>query len=216
MPPATPSGIIRARRLSAGGKLAGLLPRMVSRGPDPCLYLSFDDGPVAGGTPVLLEVLARQRVHATFFFSGHSRTDPGLVKACHQAGHTIGSHGSRHLDAWRVSSSRAVADLQTGTRILEDILRTAVTLVRPPYGRIRWETWQWARRSGRSMVLWSLMPGDFGRHVDPENVAELTARLVRPRDIVVLHEGQPHSVETAQSVVTRLKAEGHLLAALTG
>ena len=40
--------------------------RMPPRDP-PTVYLTFDDGPNPAATPALLDLLARERVHATFF-----------------------------------------------------------------------------------------------------------------------------------------------------
>ena len=36
------------------------------------LYLTFDDGPDPGSTPILLDLLAKYQVHATFFVVANS------------------------------------------------------------------------------------------------------------------------------------------------
>ena len=49
------------------------------------------------GTPVILDVLKRQDVTATFFFTGHSaREHPGIPQAVREAGHEVGAHTLFH------------------------------------------------------------------------------------------------------------------------
>ena len=64
------------------------------------------------------------------------------------------------------------------------------------------------------MTLWSLMPGDFLQDVSPAAIAAVVGRRVSPGDIVVLHEGLPDALETAERVVATLLDAGHRLAAL--
>jgi peptidoglycan/xylan/chitin deacetylase (PgdA/CDA1 family) len=50
-----------------------------------------------GGTPVILEILARHAVSATFFFTGDAaRKHPQVVRHVADAGHEIGSHSLFH------------------------------------------------------------------------------------------------------------------------
>src|SRR3954470_1296927 len=52
--------------------------------------LTFDDGPHARGTPAVLDVLARERVTATFFLVGEQvRRNPSLPREIAAAGHAI-------------------------------------------------------------------------------------------------------------------------------
>ena len=64
--------------------------------PPPCAALSFDDGPEATLTPRLLDILAAENVHATFFVVGQRLAySPGLVKRAFAAGHEIGRASCR-------------------------------------------------------------------------------------------------------------------------
>src|SRR5207253_2825437 len=60
------------------------------------LALTFDDGP-SESTPELLEILARHRVHATFFQCGvNVRRLPQVAREVSSAGHEIGNHSDTH------------------------------------------------------------------------------------------------------------------------
>lgn len=62
------------------------------------LALTFDDGPTPGVTDKLLDILAKERIQATFFLVG--RNIPGrekLLKRMRNEGHIIANHSMRHL-----------------------------------------------------------------------------------------------------------------------
>src|SRR5580693_5389268 len=66
--------------------------------------LTFDDGPHACGTPAVLEILARERMRATFFLVGEQvRRNPGLAREIVAAGHVIGLHCDRHRNLLRLA-----------------------------------------------------------------------------------------------------------------
>ena len=54
------------------------------------LYLTFDDGPVAGPTDFVLETLQQRNLKATFFCIGDNiRKHPAIFKRVADAGHTV-------------------------------------------------------------------------------------------------------------------------------
>src|SRR5580704_5651592 len=66
--------------------------------------LTFDDGPHAQGTPAVLELLARERVHATFFLVGEQiRRNPSLPREILAAGHEVALHCDRHRNLLRLT-----------------------------------------------------------------------------------------------------------------
>lgn len=206
------------RRLSWPVRWAGILPGVESVSSPDAVYLTFDDGPSAT-TPRLLDVLRAEGIAATFFLLGREvERDPGAARAILAAGHSIGSHGEAHLNAWRVPGASAVADLARGTHHVEQTLGMRITRVRPPYGHLRPATVRWARAGGRLISLWSVMPGDFlvttrpgaearlGSAVGHDESAHRVARIVRPGDIIVLHEGLPGAAETALRTIESVRA----------
>ncbi len=66
----------------------------------PC-YLTFDDGPHARGTEVVLQVLEERGIQATFYLTAKNlSSDPELqytlVKRMLDRGHALGNHGEDH------------------------------------------------------------------------------------------------------------------------
>src|SRR5262245_949370 len=66
------------------------------RGDPPTVYLTFDDGPNPTTTPDLLDVLARERVRATFFIiDRHLNEDTApLVRRMFADGHAVALHSA--------------------------------------------------------------------------------------------------------------------------
>src|ERR1700740_300790 len=61
--------------------------------------LSFDNGPDPAVTPMVLEVLARRGVKASFFVLGKNLASPDRMKLAERAaaeGHRIGNHSFTH------------------------------------------------------------------------------------------------------------------------
>ena len=80
-------------------RLSFFLP-IVSRGGKGAkgVALSFDDGPDPEVTPLVLELLARRNLSATFFVTGAAaQRHPEIVQAILAAGHTVGNHSYSHF-----------------------------------------------------------------------------------------------------------------------
>src|SRR5262249_24975719 len=68
----------------------------------PTIYLTFDDGPNPTTTPDLLDVLAREAVHATFFVIDRHITDQTapIVRRIFDDGHSVGIHTGTRRHMW--------------------------------------------------------------------------------------------------------------------
>ncbi|MGA3008848.1 MAG: polysaccharide deacetylase family protein [Terracidiphilus sp.] len=159
------------------------------------LALTFDDGPNPAWTPHLLEILARRKVHATFFLVGrYAEAEPALVRQIVAAGHQIGNHSWSHLNLALTSASRIEEQLSRTSQTLEQITGSSVRFFRPPFGARRPETLRIARRLGLIPVLWNAMTSDW-KNPSPDAIAR---QLIRKVDSltrsgraanIVLHDG---------------------------
>lgn len=92
----------------------------------------------------LLEMFAEQQAQATFFLLGWvAERYPQLVKAIHEAGHEVASHGYNHTKATQQSRSEFAADVTDTKKLLEDITGAAVYGYRAPSFSID-KTNEWA------------------------------------------------------------------------
>jgi peptidoglycan/xylan/chitin deacetylase (PgdA/CDA1 family)/glycosyltransferase involved in cell wall biosynthesis len=98
------------------------------------LSLTFDDGPDPTWTPRILDLLARHRLHATFFVTGRAAARyPGLLRRIVREGHALGNHSLSHRDLLDVPDWRARLELEGNERLLEDLAGRRVGMVRLPY-----------------------------------------------------------------------------------
>lgn len=180
----------------------------------PVLYLTFDDGPTPHLTPILLEILARNDVRATFFLLGkHIQQDRDSVRRIEDGGHTVALHGYQHLDAWKTDPEVVLEDLNHGYELLSETASTPVRHFRPPFGRFRRETRRWAGEHGLRLIMWDLMPGDYMDGATDTVVAARIHEGVRRGSIIVLHDSWNPNVENStagalKAVIPALKAEG--------
>jgi polysaccharide deacetylase family protein (PEP-CTERM system associated) len=91
----------------------------------------------------LLDVLARTKTRATFFWLGWlAERHQQLVKRCFQTGHEIASHGFAHLIPNQVGPIAFRNDLSRAKKILEDLTGQPVLGFRAPgFGITKESTW---------------------------------------------------------------------------
>jgi peptidoglycan/xylan/chitin deacetylase (PgdA/CDA1 family) len=151
--------------------------------------LTFDDGPHPVHTPAVLDRLRRYRTRATFYLIGERvATAPHLPESIAADGHALGNHTFAHPRFDTLARSEPVREL---TRC-QDLVPLAATF-RPPFGRLTPGVLLAARSLGLPVVLWSIDSGDWQCRsaADAVACAHQVLELVRPGDIVLLHDDRP-------------------------
>ena len=151
------------------------------------LILSYDDGPWAGLTPAVLDLLRARGARASFFLIGSKvEAEPQLAARLAAEGHEVGSHSSRHPHPWRTDPVRLGLDLARGHRQL-----TAAGLqptgYRPQYGKVVGTTWLWSLLRGQPLRWWTHDSGDSRGERDPAAVVERVR--ASGGGVVLLHDG---------------------------
>ena len=141
------------------------------------IYLSFDDGPHPAATGFVLDALRQYNAKATFFCIGKNvAAHPGIYKRILDEGHATGNHTHDHLNGWK-----------TNDKIYFDNISQAATyidsrLFRPPYGRITpFQGRQVAEKLGLSVVMWSVISGDFDLAITPQKCWRKCTAIRRQR-----------------------------------
>jgi len=189
-------GALRHRR---GGK--AMAPGRVA--------LTFDDGP-APLTSEYLRVLGALDARATFFLVGEMCVEyPELVRAIAVQGHEVAGHGYTHRRFTSLTRAELEAELLRTAAVLPPT-PAAKKLVRPPYGAVSLGTLATCVRHGFTSVMWSLNSGDWRERSAPD-VANTFVEAVAPGEIVLLHEGQPWTLDALPTIIQNLRKWGHEL-----
>ena len=192
-------------------------------GREPVVSITFDDGPNPRATPLILDVLRREDVRATFFVLGrHAERWPALVRRMAGEGHQLGNHGYFHRKLHRRSPGYVRDDLTRGT---EAICRasglTSLRHFRAPHGfRSPWVT-AIARSLGQRTVGWSLGVWDSARPGATE-ISRRALQGMKAGSILLLHDGDGYDadgdrLQTADAlpmIIHGLRARGFRFATL--
>lgn len=207
---------LRAGALALAGVLAGLAGLLPVRRGDavpagarvpagPFVALTFDDGPKASTTTVLLDGLSQRGVHATFFVIGENvEGNEELLLRMAREGHQIGLHTYHHRSLAEVNAADFYREVDTVRETLTGLLGRDDFMLRPPYGMI---TPANRARAGAPIILWSVDPEDWS---DRDTARQISVILdnAEDGDIILLHDIYPSSVDTALQVVDALMARG--------
>ncbi len=156
--------------------------------------LTFDDGPHAQGTPAVLEVLARERISATFFLVGEQvRRNPSLPREILAGGHAIALHCDRHRNLLRLAPGQVREDIARVEDTIAIATGLAPSLYRPPYGVLNASALALAHRRGWRTLLWSHWGRDWERDASPDSIAALLTGGAAGGSVLLLHDADDYS-----------------------
>jgi peptidoglycan/xylan/chitin deacetylase (PgdA/CDA1 family) len=153
------------------------------------VVLTFDDGPTAGETDLILRVLGARGATATFFvLVNRARRSPGLLHEVRDAGHEIALHGPDHRPLTSFGAREVGRRTRDARRELEDLAQVPVRWFRPPYGKQHVGAVMAVRRLGLTPVLWESGLYDW---VDLPQDTRIERGLseTRPGSVVLMHDG---------------------------
>ena len=158
------------------------------------IYLTFDDGPVPEVTPLVLDILDKYNIKATFFSVGENvRQYPELYNELLLRGHKTGNHTFNHLKGSAVSSEAYIENIQKASEYVNS------NLFRPPYGRITYRQKK-VLRSRFQIIMWDVLTRDYNRKLSTEYILNIIKRDSRNGSIVVFHD----SIKAKNNVLTVL------------
>lgn len=146
------------------------------------VYLTFDDGPIAGVTPFVLDQLKQYNAKATFFCIGENiDKHPELFQRIKEDGHATGNHTYHHLNGWNISDQIYFEDVERTRSLVQS------KFFRPPYGRIKKS--QISNLSSRySIIMWDVLSYDFDKNTSPEKCLANVINHSKEGSIIVFHD----------------------------
>lgn len=174
----------------------------------PVVALTFDDGPNASSTPILLDGLKERKVRATFFLIGENvekDENEKIVKRMYEEGHLIGNHTYTHCNLSKLETGEAKKELEQTDTVIEKITGKQPVFVRAPYGELPVDSEQ---DLNRIYIGWTVDPLDWMTE-DTGAVVKAVVEEINPGDVILLHDCYPSSVQAAIRIVDLLQGKGY-------
>ncbi|WP_045235123.1 polysaccharide deacetylase family protein [Deinococcus pimensis] len=177
--------------------------------------LTFDDAPHPLYMPLLLDLLRRADVKATFFVIGRNAAAyPYFVRDMAEQGHEVGNHTYHHVRLPGLSETQIRDELRRTNDTLRAITGRTVRFFRPPGGEYDARTLRLTARAGLTTTFWTDDPGDFANPGDGTVEARLTRHL-RQGGIVLLHDNAREALEVLEPFTRVASARGVRLSTVT-
>lgn len=161
------------------------------------VVLTFDDGPDPYSTPIILELLARYRLQATFFVVGiRAGRHPELIEEILAQGHTIGNHSWDHDYFLMLRSPERIRESIHKTQEILGRYGAIPHLFRPPMGITGSRLGSVLCQEHLLAVNYSCRALDRGNH-NIDNLASKILDGLQPGDIIMLHDLPPEGEEKA-------------------
>ncbi|NUW40781.1 polysaccharide deacetylase family protein [Nonomuraea rhodomycinica] len=209
MAPVLIQGLLVTSLVLSGAPAAGAKAR-VDCAKVTCLALTFDDGP-GPRTGALLDVLKRERVHATFFLMGkHVEQLPKVVRRTMAEGHAIGNHTYSHPSLPTLLDQEIIDEIRLTQDAIQEVTGRRPRMFRPPYGNTDDRVLRLAGSQDLSQVLWTGTTLDWKLR-DPARIKAAVLRLAKPNGVILMHDTVPQTVQAMPEILKELKKRGYHL-----
>lgn len=184
----------------------------------PMVALTFDDGPVAGVTDKILDLLEKYNVRATFFVVGVRLKKPeavALVRRAVSLGCEIGNHTWGHKNMTKITVNEMRKAVAGTNDIVFENTGFTIRLLRPPGGSMDGNVSRIAKEQDMAVVKWS-QSGNVHEQ-DPAKIAEnvqkqiINGKELEDGDIILLHDTKERMVPAVELIIPQLLKEGYQL-----
>lgn len=151
------------------------------------IALTFDDGPDPEYTPLLLDLLKKHNIKATFFVLGRKAEKyPDLIKRIHNEGHLVGIHNYLHWSNALMTPKTVREQVNNTANVIDRIIGERTFYYRPPWGVIN--LFDFFLMKQYRMILWSVIVGDWKSSGGKRKIKQRLLSKLKGGAIIVLHD----------------------------
>ncbi len=173
------------------------------------VYLTFDDGPNAIYHPLILDILKKYNVKATFFLVGDNiKKYETIAKRTVAEGHTIGNHTMTHAFLPKLSNADINKEITMATMTMQSTLGISGKLFRPPYGGVNTDVKNDSKNLNLELTLWDVDPRDWSEPTTDELVKRVISHAYNGADIL-MHSNHQSTVNALPIIIEKLLAQGY-------
>lgn len=172
------------------------------------IALTFDDGPYPLYTPLLLDILNRYQVKATFFVVGlHVREYPSLARQIVRDGHEIANHTNTHRRQRDLTEAEFRDEVLSCEFAIEDLTGHRPKLFRPAGGFMSPTALAEVQEMGYTVCNATINPGDWWQR-DPDLLIRFSYRGRSREGVTLMHSGALGIVKAMPGYINALRAKG--------
>lgn len=175
--------------------------------------LTFDDGPTPKNTPVILDILRKKDVKATFFvIGGDLEKTMDIGRQLVQEGHCLGNHSYSHHRMVLVSQDFIASEIDRTDELIRQTGFSGPIFFRPPYGKKLFGLPSFLHKTNRLTVTWDIEPESDPAIAGSASaiIADVVSR-VRPGSIILLHgmyESGKTTIEALPALIDAVHGKG--------
>lgn len=172
----------------------------------PRIALTFDDGPNARYTPILLDGLKKRNIRASFFLIGENiEGNEDILLQMRKDGHLIGNHTWDHVQLDKIPAEKARLEIEKTNNRIYEASGIYPSYVRPPFGA-------WIKDMELSVtmlpVFWDVDTLDW-QSQNPESILDIVRKNVQDGSIILMHDSYDSSVRAALAITDELTEKGY-------
>jgi peptidoglycan-N-acetylglucosamine deacetylase len=170
--------------------------------------LTFDDGPNNETTETLLKILEKHQIKAAFFCIGSKiENNKSVLKKINEKGHLIGNHSWSHAFLFDFFLPRKmIREIKNTDASIENITGDSTKLFRPPYGVTNPFLARALKRTGHTVVGWSLRTFDT-THNNEKVLSRIESKL-KNGDILLFHDNNSNTINLLEDAIQIIKNKG--------
>ena len=182
----------------------------ITSGHGDTIYLTYDDGPHAEFTPILLDLLKSEDIRASFFVVGKNIADQHeLMRKMVDENHYIGNHSYSHdrfFQLWR--TEKVYEDLDKNRELISQFQHPSRRAFRPPIGIMNPNIAKAALKLRYPIIGWNNRTFDTTTS-DVNTLWKRTrSNLNKGRTLILMHDNLPHSHELTKRIIDWGKKKG--------
>lgn len=173
----------------------------------PRIALTFDDGPNARYTPMLLDGLKKRNIRASFFLIGENiEGNEDILLQMRKDGHLIGNHTWDHVQLDKIPAEKARLEIEKTNNRIYEASGIYPSYVRPPFGA-------WIKDMELSVtmlpVFWDVDTLDWqSKNID--SILSIAQKQVHDGSIILMHDGYQTSVDAALEITDLFTEKGYV------
>lgn len=190
------------------------------------VFLTFDDGPSKTVTPLILDLLKKENIKATFFVLGYNaERNPEILKRVYAEGHYIANHGYSHkyneiynsVDAVIYEynkTEQCIKNALDNQNYNSRVFRFPGGSVGGKYNQIKQEAKEVLKQNNVAFLDWNALSNDSaGAHTKEDIMDNITKTVGEKNNVVILMHDASDKIltyETLQDVINFLKNKGYM------